>query len=387
MNRKIYVATSSRADLGLLRELIIGLHSDEEVDFKLIVTGSHLSEKHGLTSTEIDFIPDSAQIKIDAFDENDSVLGIAKTIGSTVYQSADFFHSSKPDILVVLGDRFEILSVVIAAHLSGIPVAHIHGGEVSEGAIDESFRHSITKMSQVHFVAAEEYRNRVIQLGEDPKQVFLVGGMGADAISKLKIIPKEEIAESLKIKFKEKSLLITFHPVTLELDSSERQLAELLMALSELKETTLIFTMPNADTNNSSLRIMIDDFAYANENAFVFNSLGSQLYLSCMFHSDGVVGNSSSGLLEAPSMKKGSVNVGNRQRGRLAARSVIHCDAQKDSIRIALGRLFSADFRDGLESIENPYGVAGAAEKIHGVLKEITLDSLMKKKFYDKSPD
>jgi GDP/UDP-N,N'-diacetylbacillosamine 2-epimerase (hydrolysing) len=359
------------------------LHGDEEVDLKLIVTGSHLSKKHGFSITEIDFLPRKHQIIIDTLDDNDSTTGVAKSMALTIQSMAEHFELFRPDILVVLGDRFEILSVVIAAQLSGIPVAHIHGGEVSEGAIDESFRHSITKMSHVHFVAANEYRKRVIQLGENPDRVYLVGGMGADAIYNQGILSKGEIEKTLGIKFRDRSLLVTFHPVTLELSTSGNQLSEMLFALSELKDTTLIFTMPNADVGYSELRKLVEIFTQTNKNAFAFDSLGSQLYLSCMFHTDGVVGNSSSGLLEAPSMHKGSINIGDRQRGRLTSRSVINCAAERGEIGMALKQLFSLEFTERLHLTESPYGTGGASEKIHEILKNINLEDLIKKKFYD----
>jgi GDP/UDP-N,N'-diacetylbacillosamine 2-epimerase (hydrolysing) len=295
---------------------------------------------------------------------------------------ADAYARLAPDLVVVLGDRFEIFAAATAAMIAGIPIAHIHGGETTEGAFDEAIRHSITKMSHLHFVAAEDYRQRVVQLGEQPERVFLVGGLGIDAIKRIKLMTREELEASLDFKFGSRNLLITFHPVTLEGKSSGQQMAELLTALSKLKDTHLIFTMPNADTGGRELAIMVDAFVASHPNACVYNSLGQLRYLSCMKFVDGVVGNSSSGLAEAPSMGIGTVDIGDRQKGRLRASSVIHCEPNQSEIEIALATLYSLDFQDMLASV-NPYGTGGASQRIVNVLAKHPLDQLLKKKFND----
>jgi GDP/UDP-N,N'-diacetylbacillosamine 2-epimerase (hydrolysing) len=296
---------------------------------------------------------------------------------------ADAFYDLQPDIILVLGDRFEILPAVSAALVARIPVAHIHGGEKTESVIDESIRHSITKMSQLHFVATEEYRQRVIQLGEHPNRVFLVGGLGVDIIKHLNLLTRSELEKSIDFKFGLKNLLITFHPVTLEISTAKKQFLELLKALSTLKDTQLIFTLPNADTDGRSLIRMVDDFAAQNPNARAYTSLGQLHYLSCLAQVDGVVGNSSSGLLEAPSLKKGTINIGDRQRGRLQASSVINCDPTCDSISHALKYLYSSNFQNTLKETINPYGNGGASELIISHLKDANIDGIILKRFYD----
>jgi GDP/UDP-N,N'-diacetylbacillosamine 2-epimerase (hydrolysing) len=304
---------------------------------------------------------------------SDTPVGIAKSMGLGVIGFADALAELKPDLLVVLGDRFEIFSAVSAALVARIPVAHLHGGEVTEGAYDEAFRHSITKMSHLHFVAAEEYRKRVIQLGESPDRVFLVGGLGIDAISHLELMDRQAL----------QNLLITFHPSTLEAAAAADQMGELLAALADLRDTNLIFTLPNADTGGRALRHMVEDFVGRHPNARAYTSLGQLRYLSCIAHVDGVVGNSSSGLLEVPVFKKGTINIGDRQRGRLQASSVINCQANRTAIKAALQRLYSGDFQTSLRTVSNPYGQGGASEKIIEAIKKSDFSGLTRKQFHN----
>jgi GDP/UDP-N,N'-diacetylbacillosamine 2-epimerase (hydrolysing) len=285
--------------------------------------------------------------------------------------------------MLVLGDRFEILAAVAAAMVARIPVAHLHGGEATEGAFDEAIRHSITKMSHLHFVAADEYRKRVIQLGEQPERVFLVGGLGIDNIKKLTLLDRPSLEASLGFKLGRRNLLVTFHSVTLENATSAQQMAELLAALEKLENTHLIFTMPNADTHGRVLFDMIKQFVSIHPNSRAFISLGQLLYLSCIQHVDGVVGNSSSGLLETPSFGKGTINIGDRQLGRLKAKSVIDCNPDRDSISKAIEHLYSSPFQAMLKTVRNPYGEGGASEKIVQVLQDSPLESILKKNFYD----
>jgi GDP/UDP-N,N'-diacetylbacillosamine 2-epimerase (hydrolysing) len=296
---------------------------------------------------------------------------------------ADALHELQPDLIVVLGDRFEILSAVSAALVARIPVAHLHGGETTEGAFDEAIRHSITKMSQLHFVAAEPYRQRVIQLGEQPDHVFLVGGLGIDNIKRLQLLDRAALEGSLDFKLGVKNLLITFHPVTLETASAVNQMQELLTVLAQLKDTQLIFTLPNADTDGRSLIEMVQNFVRDHTNARAFSSLGQLRYLSCIAHVDGVVGNSSSGLAEVPSFKKGTINIGDRQRGRLQACSVINCEPNQESILSALDQLYSPDFQANLTKVLNPYGEGGASAKVVNTIKHYPLKDIVKKTFYN----
>jgi GDP/UDP-N,N'-diacetylbacillosamine 2-epimerase (hydrolysing) len=300
---------------------------------------------------------------------------------------ADALDDLKPDLIVVLGDRFEIFSAVSAALVLRIPVAHLHGGETTQGAFDEALRHSITKMSHLHFVAAEEYRQRVIQLGEQPNKVFLVGGLGIDNIKRLQLLDRAELEASLEFKLGLKNLLITFHPVTLENQTSTQQMAELLAALEMLgEETHLIFTMPNADNGGRELIRMVENYVATHTNARAYKSLGQLRFLSTVKLVDGVVGNSSSGLLEAPSLATGTVNIGDRQSGRLKAQSVIDCAPQSQLIFDAIGKLYTAGFRQTLQSVINPYGDGGASQQIVKTLSNHDLSDVLKKFFYDINP-
>jgi GDP/UDP-N,N'-diacetylbacillosamine 2-epimerase (hydrolysing) len=385
MTRKICVVTGTRADYGLLRWVMEGINNDNELTLQIIATGMHLSPEFGLTYQAIE--DDGFQIdrKVEMLTSSDTSVGIAKSMGLGMIGFADALSDLKPDIIVVLGDRFEIFSAVTAALVAQIPVAHLHGGETTEGAFDEAIRHSITKMSHLHFVAAEEYRQRVIQLGEQPNRVFLVGGLGVDNIKRLKLLGRVELEKSLDFKFGQKNLLITFHPVTLEKNTASDQMTELLNALSKLANTQLIFTLPNADTNGRKLIQMIEHFVTQHPNARAYTSLGQLRYLSCISHVDGVIGNSSSGLLEAPSFKKGTINIGDRQRGRLQSESVIDCDPIEKNIKAALDKLYNENFRLSLKKVCNPYGEGGASDKVVEVIKNYSINNMVKKSFHDIS--
>ena len=383
MIRKVCVVTGTRAEYGLLRWLMQGIKDDDDLELQIIVTGMHLSQTFGLTYEEIENDGFQINYKVDTISANDSPLGISESVAKGIQGCAVAFSELKPDLIVLLGDRFEIFSAAAAGLLGRIPIAHLHGGESTEGLIDEAIRHSITKMSQIHFVAAPEYRERVIQLGENPNNVYLVGGLGQDSINRLQLLEEAVLERSLDIKFKSKSLLVTFHPVTLEDETAKEQMSELLETLSELQDTTLIFTLPNADTGGRIIIELIEDFVKGHPNSHAFKSLGQLRYLSCMSHVDGIVGNSSSGLIEAPSFKKGTINIGDRQLGRLRATSVIDCEPAREKIKIALSTLYSSDFQIALENTVNPYGSGGASEKVLKVIKNIELSGLIKKKFYN----
>jgi GDP/UDP-N,N'-diacetylbacillosamine 2-epimerase (hydrolysing) len=361
------------------------VQSHPRLNLQIIATGMHLSPEFGMTYREIEndgFVIDR---KIEMLTSSDSGAGVAKSIGLGMIGFADVLAQLNPDIMVVLGDRFEIFAAVSAALVARIPVAHLHGGEATEGLIDEAFRHSITKMSHLHFVAAKEYRDRVIQLGEQPKMVYLVGGLGVDAIHKMKLLEKSKLEESLGFQFGKNNLLITFHPVTLEKDTAQHQMNQLLEALKALKDTKLIFTMPNADTDGRALMGKLIDFCSKHSNAYLFTSLGHLRYLSCLQFVDGVVGNSSSGLAEMPSFKKGTINIGDRQKGRLMAESVINCPPITKYITDAIEVLYSAQFQNILRNVINPYGNGGASNQIIKVLESIELDRLIHKNFYNLS--
>lgn len=383
MTRKICVITGTRADYGLLRWVMQGIKDDHELTLQIIATGMHLSPEFGLTYREIE--QDGFQIdhKVEMLTSSDTPVGIAKSMGLGMIGFADALNELEPDLIVVLGDRFEIFAAVSAALVARIPVGHLHGGETTEGAFDEALRHAITKMSHLHFVAAEVYRQRVIQLGEQPERVFLVGGLGIDNIKRLKLLDREGLETSLDFKLGQKNLLITFHPVTLETTTASDQMAELLAALGELKDTHLIFTMPNADTDSRALIRMVEQFVAQHANARAYTSLGQLRYLSCIAHVDGVVGNSSSGLAEVPSFMKGTINIGDRQRGRLQAVSVLNCEPTRQSIVAALARLYDPDFQASLSQLQSPYGEGGASEKIVEIIKHYAIDGITKKAFFD----
>ena len=381
--RKICIITGTRAEYGLLRWVMQGIKDDPELRLQIIATGMHLSPEFGLTYQVIERDGFKIDRKVEMLTSSDTPVGIAKSMGLGLIGFADALNELKPDLIVVLGDRFEIFSAVSAALVARIPVAHIHGGESTEGLVDEAIRHSITKMSHLHFVATDVYRRRVIQLGEQSDKVFLVGGLGIDNIKHLQLLGRAELENSIDFKLGSKNLLITFHPVTLETSTAENQLEELLSALTELKDTKLIFTLPNADTDSRSLIKMVKSFVAQNPNACAHASLGQLRYLSCIAQVDGVVGNSSSGLLEVPSFQKGTINIGDRQRGRLGARSVINCEPTRKSIGAALRRLYSTNFQAALQQVTNPYGKGGASKAILSTIKAVSLDGIVKKQFYD----
>lgn len=383
MTRKICVITGTRAEYGLLRWIMQGIKDDPELTLQVIATGMHLSPEFGLTYREIEKDGFLIDRKVEMLTSSDTPVGIAKSMGLGLIGFADALNELNPNLIVVLGDRFEIFAAAAAALVARIPVAHLHGGETTEGAFDEALRHSITKMSHLHFVAAEEYRQRVIQLGEQPERVFLVGGLGIDNIKRLRLLDRGELEASLDFQLGAKSLLITFHPVTLERSTATDQMEELLAALAELKETKLIFTMPNADTDGRALIKMVQQFVAQHPNARAYTSLGQLRYLSCVAQVDGVVGNSSSGLAEVPSFKKGTINIGDRQRGRLRATSVINCEPTRQSIEEALEKLYTAAFQASLSQVQNPYGEGGASEKVVKTIKHFALDGIAKKSFYD----
>lgn len=383
MRRSICIVTGTRAEYGLLKPLIDEFKGERSVRLQVIATGMHLSPEFGLTYKEIETDRVEIDEKVEMLLSSDTPVGISKSIGLGVISFAEAYQRLKPDIVVVLGDRFEILSAVIAALVARVPVAHLHGGEATEGAIDEAIRHSITKMSHLHFTSTEQYRQKVIQLGESPSRVFNVGAIGIDNIETVKPIARKRLENMLGIKFVHPTFLVTFHPVTLERSSSERYFSELLEAFSELKSVNLIFTKPNSDTDGRVISQLIDRFVAQNTyRAKAFVSLGRARYLSVMRYVDGIVGNSSSGIIEAPSLKKGTVNIGNRQKGRIFADSVISCEPQRKAIIDSIRTLLSDHFQKRLKDVSSPYGDGGTAKKISKVLSTYPLDGITRKSFY-----
>ena len=382
--RKICVVTGTRAEYGLLRWLMDGINKSTKLDLQIIATGMHLSPEFGLTYQEIENDGFKIDKKIEMLLSADTPSSISKSTGLGLIGFADAFYELNPDIVIVLGDRYELLAASLAAMFENIPIAHIHGGETTVGAFDEAIRHSITKMSWWHFVAADEYEKRVIQLGENPERVFNVGGLGVDTIKKTNLRSKDELMIKTGIKFGKKNLLITYHPVTLENKTSQQDFKSLLDVLSEIKDIYLIFTMPNADSDGRIIKKMINDFVFnQSERSISFTSMGSLNYLSTLQYADGVVGNSSSGLAEAPTFKIGTINIGDRQKGRLKAESIIDCEPTKKSIKLAIDKLYGHKFQKNLHSVQNLYGNGDAIEKIMSILSNKPIPEDMKKDFYD----
>jgi GDP/UDP-N,N'-diacetylbacillosamine 2-epimerase (hydrolysing) len=365
--RKICIVTGTRAEFGLMQILMRELQKDPEVELLIIATGMHLSPEFNLTYRAIEEAGFTISKKIEVLLSSDSTIGISKSMGLAMISFSEAYNEMNPDLIVVLGDRFEIFGAVSAAMICRIPIGHIHGGEATEGLIDEPIRHSITKMSHLHFTATEEYRQRVIQLGEQPDRVFFTGTPGIDNVYQLALLNRSDFERSIDFKLGEtNNILVTFHPVTLEQDSAESQFEELLLALGELKDVRVIFTMPNSEGK-----------------AKAFSSLGQLRYLSALKNMDLVLGNSSSGLIEAPSFKIPTVNIGDRQKGRIKAASVIDCDPDERDILKAINRALSPEFKASIKDLENPYGIGGASKKIKEIVKSFPLSGILKKKFYD----
>ena len=371
MSRKICVVTGTRAEYGLLYWLMKEIESDCELELQLIVTGMHLSPEFGLTYKEIekDF---KINKKIEMLLSSDTAIGISKSMALAQISFSEAYAELNPDILVLLGDRYEIFSAATSAMIGKIPIAHLHGGESTEGAFDEAIRHSITKMSHLHFTAADDYLRRVIQLGENPRFVFNVGGMGIENMLKLKLLNKKEFEKSINFKLNTKNILVTFHPVTFDNMTSQKQFQNILDVIDELEDTTIIFTKANSDTDGRIINLMIDNYVRENvSKSICFTSLGQIRYLSALKFVDAMVGNSSSGLLEAPSFKIATINIGDRQKGRLEAKSVINTSLKKEDIGAAFKKIYTQEFQDILKDIKNPYENGSSSKKIIKVLKKI----------------
>jgi len=383
--RKICVVTATRAEFGPLKCLIELIDADNELELQLIVTGTHLSPEFGYTIEQIVENGTKISKKIEIILSSDSAVGVSKSMGLAQISFAEAFDELNPDILVILGDRYELIPIVSAANIAQIPVAHLSGGEITEGAIDDVIRHAVTKMSQLHFTAMEEYSKRVIQMGENPSTVYNVGEPGLDNLVKMDLLDRSAFEESINCKLKIKNLLITYHPVTTEaVEDIERSFQEILSAFDGLKDTLLIFTKANADVGGRIINHMIDDYVDTSKGkAIVFTSLGQLRYLSALQFVDAVVGNSSSGICEAPSFKVATINIGDRQKGRIRAASTIDVKAEKKEILHALEYVYDSRFKDLLNKTINPYGDGMTTQRIIDVLKSVDLKKLKRKVFYD----
>jgi len=382
--RNIAVVTGTRAEYGLLFWLLKAIQEDPELDLKLFATGMHLSTEFGKTVDLIrkDGFQISGEIQMDL--DGDRSQDISHSFSKGLSGLTEQLEDCQPDITVLLGDRYEAFAAAIACMMVRVPIAHIHGGELTEGLIDDAIRHSITKMSHFHFVAADAYRKRVIQLGEQPDSVFNVGAIGRDQISKLSLLGRSDLEKEIGFKYGKVNFLITYHPVTLDKSGPKNSCEELLAALDQYPEAHIIFTRPNSEIGQREIVKLIDNYAEKNKNRVkVFTSLGQLKYLSAMKNSDIVIGNSSSGLIEAPALCKPTVNIGPRQRGRLEASSVITCEENRKSISASIKKALSVEFQKELEKISDPYGSGEVSNKIKDKLKNLNLDQILMKKFYD----
>jgi GDP/UDP-N,N'-diacetylbacillosamine 2-epimerase (hydrolysing) len=385
MKKKICVVTATRAEYGLLKPLILALAGDNAFDVAVAVTGAHLSSEFGCTYRDIENDGIRIDVKIDMLLDADSPAAVSKSMGLAVMGFADYFAKSKPDLLILLGDRYEMLSVAIAAMNERIPIAHLHGGETSQGAIDEAIRHSLTKMSLLHFTSTEEHRRRVIQLGESPARVFNVGAVGAENAVKMELLSKNELERDFGISLTAPYAAATFHPATLEEQSAETQIKALLESCLCFPDILFIFTKSNADTGGRSVNLLIDAFAKENGNIRAFASLGARRYLSTIKYADFVIGNSSSGLIEAPCFGIPTVNIGDRQKGRTRGESVIDCEVSTEKINRAISLALSEEMRERAQKSGNPYLKEDAVENIVAEIKKFDFrraPNLMKE-FYD----
>lgn len=384
MKRKICIFTGTRAEYGLLKPLIDELIADKSIEVQLIISGMHLSPEFGLTYKEINLEGISKVEKVEILLSSDTPVAISKAMGLGMISYAEALDRLKPDLLVGLGDRFELFALASAALVQKVPLAHIHGGEVTLGAYDDAFRHSITKMAHLHFASTEIYRKRIIQLGENPRTVFNVGALGLDNIRKMKLLSKKELENSLNFILDIPYFVVTFHPVTLEKITSEKQFKELLKALDEFKSHKFIFTKANADNDGRIINNLIDEYvAKNNDRAAAFFSLGQLRYLSALKYAEMIIGNSSSGIIEMPFFKKPTINIGDRQKGRIFPKSVIQCEPNKKSIVEAMEKGLDDKFRKDINKKISIYGSGSAANNIKKVLITTNLTKLIKKNFYN----
>lgn len=385
MIKKICVVTGTRAEYGLLKPLITIINNDEDLKLQLVATGMHLSHEFGATYREIEedgFVIDE---KIEIVLSSNSNVGVSKSIGLAVISFSEYFERNRPDILIILGDRYEAFAVAVAAAVGKIPIAHISGGDTTEGVTDEFFRHSITKMSYLHFPGIIESKKRIEQLGEDAGRVFSVGELGVENILILKYLAKDELENSINFKLDKPFVLVTFHPATIEDNTAEEQFVELLSAIDCFKDLKFIFTKANSDANGRLINKLIDEYVLENNNSIAFTSLGLIRYLSAMRFCAFVLGNSSSGIVEAPSFKIPTVNIGDRQRGRNQSVSIINCSPKKYAIVEAMNKALSKEFRNSIIDVKNPYEGENTSKTIVNIIKDFLFNNKidLKKKFYD----
>lgn len=386
--KKVCIVTGTRAEYGLLKPVIDKVNNSDTMDLQLVVTGMHLSPEFGLTYREIEEDGYPIAAKIEMLLSSDTAVGVTKSMGVALMGFADYFEVHQPDIVVILGDRYEALMAATAAVIAKVPIAHIHGGELTEGAMDDAIRHSITKMSHLHFTTTQEYRNRVIQLGEQPQNVYNVGSLGVENVKSMLLMSKETLESSIHFRFETLTVMVTYHPVTLESMTSEesaQQFEKILNVIDKHKEFKVIFTKANSDPYGRIINQMIDDFVRKNsDRCIAFTSLGQLRYLSALQFCDAVIGNSSSGIIEVPSFGIPTINIGNRQKGRVCADSVLHCSNETEDIEIALNKAVSMDFRAFIRNQKNPYEGTNTSETILEVICTALKKGIdMKKEFHN----
>lgn len=384
--RKICVLTGTRAEYGLLRGLLHAIQANKDAELQLLVTNMHLDSRFGNTYQEIENDGFNIDRKIYCLDENEPITARStiNAMSKVMNGVACALLELSPDIIVLLGDRYEVMAAATAAMILRIPIAHIHGGELTEGAYDDSIRHAVTKMSNLHFTSTEIYRKRVIQMGEDPGSVFNVGSLGVENIFKLKLFSRSQIETILNFKIDDKTILVTLHPTTRGASSTESLIENFLSVLEERQDLRIIFTMPNSDEGRDIIAKKIMEFVRHNDlRSIVFASLGVVRYLSVMRCVSAVVGNSSSGILEAPSFGIPTLDIGDRQTGRVTAKSVYHCDSDYNSIQKGLSNVLSEPFKSAACDVQNPYYKPNVAKSIMNELMTVDLNKLIKKHFFD----
>ncbi|PNE28685.1 UDP-N-acetyl-D-glucosamine 2-epimerase, UDP-hydrolysing [Tannerella sp. oral taxon 808] len=382
--RKVCVVTGTRAEYGLLSRLMWLIGEDHDLTLQIIATNMHLSPEFGLTYKEIEADGFTIDKKVPMHKLADTSNGIVKSMAVELSGIADAYEELRPDLIVLLGDRYEMLIAATAALIYKIPIAHIHGGEITEGAFDDAIRHAITKMSHLHFTSTEEYSRRVIQLGEQPDRVFYVGSLGVENIKKITLMSKDEIEKSLGFELNKKTVIATYHPATLTKENNRIEMDEFLTALDEEKNIRILFTMPNSDPEETYISKRISEFTTKNkERAVAFTSLGVKRYLSVIKHVAAVIGNSSSGIIEAPSLGIPTLNIGDRQKGRVTCDSIISCYSDKDSIRKGLKKVLSEEMVEIAKEVRNPYEKENTAQSIFNVIKSFSLNNLTQKPFYN----
>ena len=381
---RICVATGTRAEYGLLKPLMTAIKNEPNWQLQVLVTGAHLSPEFGLTYIGIEQDGFFIDKKVEMLLSSDTASSIVKSMGLGMIGFSDALEELNPDLVFSLGDRYEMLSLASSALIFTIPMVHIHGGEVTVGAYDDAIRHSITKMSNLHFASTEEYKNRIIQLGENPIFVHNVGAIGLDSIKNLPLLGKEVLEKHLEFKFKKFNYQVTFHPATLDQESPQKQFQILINAIDRQEDSFFVFTKANADTGGRIINTMIDEYVSKNpDKATAFSSLGNLRFLSLVKYCDAIIGNSSSGIVEAPSLKTATINIGDRQKGRIQAESIVSTKVDENEILTAFDKVKSEEYKKNLETVENPYGNGTSTEKIMKVLRNVQLNKFQTKPFFD----